>query len=304
MADVQQELPTRSSRTANRLRLTRRRFLQTLGGAGLLATGTLGYASLIEVHRLVVERITVPIPNLAARWHNRQLVQLSDFHAGRTALAHINRALHVALDLKPDFLVVTGDFVDSQDADIDALCRVLHPVTTQVETLGITGNHDFGKGFAHRAFADTLCAALTAAGVRMLRNEVHQPHTGPGELAFAGVDDLWSGLLRPETLAKAPADACVILLAHNPDAYERLDRFRFHLMLSGHTHGGQVVIPFFGAPILPIQHKERAAGLFHLTPAHPERALYVNRGVGYLRRIRLFCPPEVTCITLLNPAMV
>ena len=84
MADVQQDLPPSSSRTANRLRLTRRRFLQTLGGAGLLGTGTLGYASLIEIHRLVVERITIPIPGLAARWHGRRLVQLSDFHAGRT----------------------------------------------------------------------------------------------------------------------------------------------------------------------------------------------------------------------------
>jgi uncharacterized protein len=304
MTDVRTETSADKSRTAHRLRLTRRRFLQTLAGAGLLGTGALAYASLIEVHRLVIEQITIPIPNLAAARHNTRLVQLSDFHAGRTALAHIDRALHLALDLKPDFLLITGDFVDSEHADIPALCNVLRPVTAQVETLGVTGNHDFGRTTANTAFADKLCTQLTSAGVRMLRNAVYQPRPGPGELAFAGVEDLWSGRLRPDTLAGAPADASVIVLAHNPDAYEQLNPFRFHLMLSGHTHGGQVVIPFYGAPILPVDHKDRAAGLFHLSPNHPERALYITRGVGYLRRIRLFCPPEVTSITLINPAMV
>ena len=289
---------------ANRRGLTRRTFLRALAGVGLLGAGTLGYASLIEVHRLVIERITVPIPGLAERRHNCRIVQLSDLHAGRVALSYIDHALHVALDLKPDFLLITGDFVDSEAADVDALGKTLRPIAAQVETLGVTGNHDFGIGFRSPAYADRLCAALSSAGVRMLRNDVYVPRAGTGELAFAGVEDYWSGLARPATLEKVPADASVIVLAHNPDHYEDLDRFRFHLMLAGHTHGGQVRLPFVGPPILPVQHKERAAGLFHLTPAHPERALYVNRGVGYLRRIRLFCPPEITCITLRNPALV
>jgi uncharacterized protein len=296
--------PRETPKPAIRRRFTRRNLLKALGGLTLLGAGVGAYATLIEVHRLVVERITIPIPGLAARWHGRSLVQLSDFHAGRTALSHIDRALRMALDLQPDFLLITGDFVDSPAADVDALCQVLRPIATQVETLGVTGNHDFGRGFANPKYADSLCAALAAAGVRMLRNAVYQPHPGPGELAFAGVEDLWAKLLQPATLAHAPPDASVIVLSHNPDSYEDLDRFRFHLMLSGHTHGGQVCIPFYGPPLLPVQHKERAAGLFHLTPTHSERALYVNRGVGYLRRIRLFCPPEVTCLTLQNPAMV
>ncbi|MEI8195938.1 MAG: metallophosphoesterase [Phycisphaerae bacterium] len=305
MTIAPQEAPAAKSPPAERPRLTRRRFLQTLVGIGVLGAGTWGYARHIEVYRLVIEQITVPISGLAARRHNCRIVQLSDLHAGNTKLAHIERALRLAAELRPDFLVLTGDNVDSEGADLAALCRVLKPVTAQIETLGITGNHDFGDNFHHLAYADRLCAALTAAGVRMLRNEVYQPRPGggPGELAFVGVEDLWAGQMQPATLDQAPADSSVILLSHNPDSYEALDPHRFHLMLSGHTHGGQVCLPFYGPPILPVEHKERAAGLFHLTPRHPERALYVNRGVGYLRRIRLFCPPEITCITLQNPTL-
>jgi uncharacterized protein len=293
-----------NTRSATPRRLTRRTFLRALAGTGILATGTLAYATLIEPRRLVLEHLSIPIPNLAAARHNTRLVQLSDFHAGRVDLSYLDRALHLALEQNPDFLLLTGDFVESGTPAIaDDLAKILRPIAAHVETLGITGNHDFGKGHSP-AFADRVCSALSAAGVRMLRNAIHHPRTGLGELAFVGMEDYWSGLARPATLNDAPPDASVILLAHNPDHYEDLDPFRFHLMLSGHTHGGQVRFPFIGPPILPVRHKERAAGLFHLNPAHPQRALYVNRGIGYLRRIRLFCPPEITCITLRNPALV
>ncbi len=139
---------------------------------------------------------------------------------------------------------------------------------------------------------------MSDAGVRMLRNDVYAPATGPGDLCFAGLEDYWSDRAQPDILRAAPADASVIVLAHNPDAYESIEHFRWHLMLSGHTHGGQVCVPGWGPLILPVDHRERAAGLFHLDASQPERALYVTRGVGHILRVRLFCPPEVTCITL------
>jgi len=294
-------LPPRPSR---RFRVTRRGFLKTLAGAVLAGAGTYAYGSLIESHRLVVEQVTIPIAGLAAARHGCRIVQLSDLHSGRTALSHIERSLAMALDLKPDFLVITGDFVDSEHADVDALCRVLRKITPRVETLGITGNHDFGAGFANSAFADQTCASLAGAGIRMLRNEIYHPHAGPGELCFAGLDDFWSRRFRPAILQETPADASLIVLSHNPDSFETLDAYRFHLMLSGHTHGGQVRVPFYGPLIMPVRHMERPSGLFHPSATHPEKALYISRGVGHVLRSRLVCPPEVTLITLQNPAMV
>jgi predicted MPP superfamily phosphohydrolase len=255
------------------------------------------------VHQLVTEHVTVPIRNLAARWHGKRIVQLSDLHAGRTSMAHINRALETALDLQPEIIVITGDFVDNNRVDPAELCEALRRVTAKVETLGITGNHDFSHIFNNLAFVNRVCDALLGAGVRMLRNGIFQPRAGKGEICFVGVEDYWSGRLNAETVRHAPADSAVVVLSHNPDSYEILDAFRFDLMLSGHTHGGQVCVPFFGPLILPVEHRERAAGLFHLNPAFPERALYVSRGVGHILQVRLFCPPEVTCFTLRNPAM-
>ena len=300
---------------------TRRTFLRALGASTLAGVAAYAYGSTIETRRLVVQHVTIPIPGLAARWHNCRLVQLSDLHIGRASLTHNDNALKLALSLKPDFLLITGDFIDSNKTDLAQVGKLLAPAAAQVPTLGCTGNHDFAQRLHDPVFIERVCDTLGAAGVRMLRNQVFLPghqHSAkepastfidadakqtPGDLCFAGVEDLWAGKLNPAALDLAPADASVILLYHNPDSYELLADKRWHLMLCGHTHGGQVCIPFFGPLILPIQHRERHAGLFHLDPAQPHRALYVNRGIGHLLKIRLFCPPEITCFTLKNPAI-
>jgi predicted MPP superfamily phosphohydrolase len=291
---------TRATPRRRRL-ITRRGFLKACGAVVATGAATYGYGYFIGVKALTVEHVTVTVPGLAARWHNRRIVQLSDLHAGRTSIEIIRRALGMALDLAPDFLVITGDFMDSRYARTDPLAAALKPVTAKVETLGCTGNHDFSHSLE---IANRVCGALEGAGVRMLRNGIYQPAVGgaggggPGGLCFVGLEDLWSGRADPSTLVAAPRDASVILLAHNPDAYESVAAYRWHLMLSGHTHGGQVVVPGIGPLVLPVEHRERAAGLFHLDAAQPERALYVTRGVGHLLRVRVFCPPEVTCVTL------
>ncbi len=269
----------------------------------LAGGATYAYGSTIAVHEVVTEHVTIPIPGLAPRWHNQRIVQLSDLHAGRTSMAHIQHALQVALDLQPEFLLITGDFIDNKRVDPAELCAALRPVTAKIETIGITGNHDFSHIFNDLTFVNFVCDSLLGAGVRMLRNGLYQPRAGPGELCFVGVEDYWSGRMRADTLRFAPPDAAVIALSHNPDSYELMNDFRFDLMLSGHTHGGQVCLPFIGPLILPVQHRERAAGLFHLNPKFPQQALYVSRGVGHILQIRLFCPPEVTCFTLRNPEM-
>jgi len=279
--------------------MTRRGFFKKLGVACAMGGATYAYGAGVEVHHLVTEQVAVRVPGLSPARHRTRLVQLSDFHVGRTSMNFIEHAFATALALKPDYLVLTGDFIDSPHSDIGEICNVIARFAAMVPTLGCTGNHDYSN---NHALADHVSNALSAAGVTMLRNDVYQPMAGAGELCFIGLDDLWYNL-DPAAFRKVPADASVIVLSHNPDSYDDIAAARWHLMLSGHTHGGQVCIPGIGPLVLPVKHRERAAGLFHLDASKPDRTLYVSRGVGHLLGFRLFCPPEVTCITLLNPDM-
>ena len=117
---------------------------------------------------------------------------------------------------------------------------------------------------------------------------------------MGGVDDVWSGIARLDVvLEKLPEDGAAILLAHEPDfADASAATGRFDLQISGHTHGGQVVVPFYGAPILPYLGQRYPAGLYQVG----DMLQYTNRGVGMARiPIRINCPPEITLFTLESP---
>lgn len=296
--------------------LSRRNFLKAAGASTLAGGAAYAYGSTVEVHRLVVEHVTITIPGLAAHRHNCRIVQLSDLHIGRTSHAFIEKTLRLTVALNPDFLLLTGDIVDSAKTDLAQLTKTLAPFTSQIPTLACTGNHDFAHSNTNSAFATSVCDALASAGVRTLRNQIHLPPfrptdttpsptpTLPGDLCFVGLEDLWFGYPKADTLDLVPPNTSVVVLCHNPDFYEFIAAKRWHLMLSGHTHGGQVCVPFYGPLIYNIEHRERYAGLFQLDLALPHRALYVNRGIGHLIAVRFWCPPEITCLTLQAPDKV
>jgi predicted MPP superfamily phosphohydrolase len=278
--------------------LSRRNFMKATFAGALAATSTFSYGRTRGVHHLVVEHVTVRIPGLAPARDGTRIALLADLHAGNTSSAHLEHAFDLALNLEPQFIVIPGDIVDSNLNGLAGLQRIVARATRQAPTYGSTGNHDFAHSYVDLSFSNKVSKAMEEAGVRMLRNAFHQPRTGPGELCFVGLEDYWSRHMDPSTLDRAPSDASVILLSHNPDTYESVADYRWHLMLSGHTHGGQVCIPGYGPLILPVKHRERSQGLFHLDPGQPDRALYVTRGAGHGFKLRLFCPPEVTCLTL------
>ena len=115
-----------------------------------------------------------------------------------------------------------------------------------------------------------------------------------GPLRLVGVGDLWTGPYVPSCLPPPTAGKPTIVLSHNPDTAPELAKRGADLILSGHTHGGQVSIPFLGPPILPVRLRQYAAGHYRLKTSQ----LYVNRGLGWLRRVRLFVRPEVTILRL------
>ena len=147
------------------------------------------------------------------------------------------------------------------------------------------GNHDYGRRWDQPAIADALGRRLNDCGIQLLRNEIVDVHG----LQLLGLDDLWANQFR---IVVYDAGKPSIALSHNPDSADDPAWHGYRgWILSGHTHGGQCTTPFGFAPILPIKNRRYSAGAFDLSAG---RHLYVNRGLGYVRKVRFNTRPEVT----------
>jgi uncharacterized protein len=261
---------------------------------------------------LSVQRLTVKIADLSASLQGKKLVQMSDFHYDGLRLSDemLEKAIAVSNREKPDLVVLTGDYVTTSPAPIHTLVLQLKNLQSHAGTYAILGNHDI----YHRNSKSEVTNALTSIGVRVLWNEIAYPFGQ--ELPLVGLADRWSKEFNPLPVMNLLNPATPrIVLSHNPDTAEMLQAWRVDLQLSGHTHGGQIVIPGFGPAVqiaakipkklrrrLPflrreysvVRHWEWAQGLHQVG----KNQLYVNRGLGTYLPGRLFCRPEVTVITL------
>jgi predicted MPP superfamily phosphohydrolase len=221
-------------------------------------------------------------------------VQISDFHAGAYVDDdYLIRALDHVRALEPDILVVTGDFI-TRHAGLDKAPRIYaHLPRGRIATLGILGNHDYGRNWAHPEIAAALIEILRPSGIEILRNETRDV----AGLQIVGFDDPWAGRFeaRP-ALDRLDPRRAMLALSHNPDTadYEVWQGFRGWI-LAGHTHGGQVRLWPFPPPLLPVRNRRYAAGAVRLPG---ERWLYVNRGVGSLFPLRFGVRPEITVFTM------
>ncbi|MEM1099473.1 MAG: metallophosphoesterase [Planctomycetota bacterium] len=288
--------------------MTRRRFLWSSVALGVGAAGAAGYAVGIEPCWERVERRTLKLRGLPSAWSGRRLVQLSDLHAGpRVSGAYLRDAIGKLPALGPDVVAVTGDWVTMHDAlpdaALDDMLAALSAATIErgVPVVACLGNHDYGSTWRDQALADALTDRLASAGVQVLRNQA----VAIDGLVFAGVGDLWSDEFRA-TRAIDAAKALeayeegrdLVVLCHNPDSLRQpdFDEGRWSgVVLGGHTHGGQCKFPLLGRPMLPVRHREYAAGWFDLSST---RKLYVNVGLGHSHRVRFGVRPEVTVFEL------
>ena len=279
--------------------MNRRQFLRR-GAASIVAAGTASaaYAWLIEPHwEQVIER-DLPISGLPPELVGSRLVQLSDVHVGpRVADEHLISAFARAEALRPEIVVITGDFLtyahERGDSQYDRLRDVLtHLPRGRVATIGILGNHDYGRGWRETAVAARVTGVVERLGVRILRNE----SANVSGLDIVGVDDLWAHRAEPAAATQRRTGSASIALCHNPDALDTLDWSGYRgWILAGHTHGGQCKPPFLPPPILPVRNRRYAAGEVNLDDG---RRLYVNRGLGHLIRVRFNVRPEITSFTL------
>jgi uncharacterized protein len=276
--------------------LTRRKLLSLLplvGGAPVYAFG-------LEPNWLdrTFHRIRLPRRNLTSG--GVRILQLSDFHASHVVpFALIDKAVDLGLAAKPDVICLTGDFVtDAQAFDEAEYTRILRRLSSAAPTFACLGNHDGGIWSVKiGGFEDTsvVRGLLSAGNVSLLHNRSELLNVRGQSIRLAGVPDLWSrGIDGDRTFESARSGEPTVLLAHNPDTKDELADRPWDVMLSGHTHGGQVLVPLVGTRFVPVRDKRFIAGLKQWNG----RQVYVSRGVGSVGGVRVNCRPEVTVLDL------
>ncbi|MFP4624005.1 MAG: metallophosphoesterase [Gemmatimonadota bacterium] len=259
-----------------------------------LAGGGVGvglYAALIEPRRLHVRRTTVHVRSLPPDLDGLRIALLSDFHAGRlTPPSLLRRAVRRTLDEQPHLIALTGDFVDRRADDLDRALEHVADLWAPLGVYAVPGNHDYVHAGLHawqRALQDHPC-------IRDVTNRHVLIRHGEAVLCVAGVEDLEQGMPRIDLPAPAERDF-TLLLAHNPDQAERTRREAddVDLILSGHTHGGQVRLPPLGA----LHRKSRIYD--HGLRRRPWTQVYTTRGLGTtFLPLRFLAPPEVAILEL------
>ncbi len=245
-----------------------------------------------------VKEISLNLPRLAKPFSGLRLVQISDLHfGGWMTTEYLVEIVQMVVDQVPDLVVITGDFVMGYDhapqifEKLGELAETLKAMSDRFPTFGVLGNHDYWLN------RNSVVDMMHLAGIKELSNGVQTIKRGDEVLHIAGVDDV---MLRQErmdqVLSQLPAEGCAILLAHEPDYADISARTgRFDLQLSGHSHGGQVVLPFFGPPVLPYMARKYPSGLYKVM----EMYQYTNRGVGMtVPYVRFNCRPEITVFSL------
>ena len=271
--------------------MTRRQFVKSslLASLGLLTGGTM----IAGLHPCVVNRQKIFMRGLPPAFDGIRVALLSDFHHGELVSAEMIRdAVRLTNSLLPDLIALPGDFIHRGKEWAADCFRELSALRAPLGVFGVLGNHDH-----YRGAASSVRMGMERAGITDLTNcGINLSRMGQ-TLRVCGVGDLWKERQKlGSALGATGRPDSVLLLSHNPDYAEHLLDERVGLMLSGHTHGGQCVLPFFGAPILPSRYGQKyASGLCR----GPVAKVFVTTGVGHsFPPIRINCPAEVALLTL------
>ena len=268
-----------------------------LTGAAALTAGLWYYATRIEPGWLEVASLSLILPRLHPAFDNYRIIHISDIHLGTwITRQRLEKLVDYINHLHGDLIAITGDFVTDihHNTALD-LTDTLRTLQAPDGVFAVLGNHDYWSDVT------VIRRILRESGVIELRNSVHTLHRGEGMLHITGVDNYWENKARlREVLAQLPPDGAAILLAHEPDyAVVSAQSGRFDLQLSGHTHGGQLVLPKIGPLALPMYGRKYPSGLYQVDGMQ----VYTNRGLGTARQqFRLNCRPEIAMITLHAPA--
>ena len=276
------------------------------GAALAAATGVAAaWSVLVAPYRLSLTHVRVPVRDLPPALHGYRIAVLADLHHWPwVARGHVARAVAMANGTAPDLVALLGDYSVSfetrwrgasawlYDRALAQLAAPLRTLAAPDGVVAVLGNHD------HYAGIDRTIAWLPTVGARLLRNTGLAIRRGDATLVVGGVDDWFEGTVDPWGGCRGlPEDAPTVVLSHVPDGVTVLDPARrVDLVLSGHTHGGQYVVPGWGAPVTfsEVATRRHPAGWV----PNPRAPLYVSRGVGVQAPGRINAPPEVVLVEL------
>jgi len=277
-------------------------FLKALG-SGIInlvfqTINRIGHTTLGEPKESKVETVAINIQRLPAAFSGFRLAQISDIHMG--GWMNVDRFQQVAnlvMAQKPDVLLITGDFLkghrftEAAKQGLTDLKKVLRPLAAVIPSFAVLGNHDYYTN------PKAIREMLRQCKITDLTNAVFTLKREGGNLHLCGVDDIRHGDVRLEDVTSQLGDGGVaILLVHEPDFADiSAATGKFDLEISGHSHGGQIVIPFFGPPVLPLSGQKYPSGMYKVG----NMLQYTSRGVGTDRlAIRINCPPEIPIFVL------
>ncbi len=257
---------------------------------------TIPYGAILS-RGLTASEVSVEIPGLGPGLAGTRTLFVTDLHAGPFLSARALRdALSRAAAERPDLILLGGDYASTRLAELEPHRETFRSLRAPLGVFAVLGNHDYYTEDGRR-----VAAYLADCGIRVLLNEAVRIERAGDALVLAGIDDLHCGKpgldLAIEHGRRLEAEAPVVLLSHNPDVFFAAARRGVALVLSGHTHGGQVRLP--GLPVLVRQSRYRLdEGRYRWNGSE----LVVSRGLGASGLpVRLFCPPEVVLLTLRGP---
>jgi predicted MPP superfamily phosphohydrolase len=260
-----------------------------------LALASFVWGFFIEPNRLVVRRTRITIPSWPEELDGMTIALLSDLHVGAPFIDAEKLRVIVARtnDAAPDLVLLAGDYLVGEEpgshfVEPEVVARGLSGLRARLGVYAVLGNHDdwYDGPRVRRAFE--------SQGIRVLDNEVAEIPVGHTSLWIAGLADLMTGPQAiSDTLAKA--GGTVIALTHEPDVFPDIPT-RVALTLAGHTHGGQVALPWIGRRVVPSRYGERyAIGLVVEDGKH----LFVTPGIGTsILPVRFGVPPEISLLTI------
>jgi uncharacterized protein len=260
-----------------------------IGCAVIFSTSV--YAHKLEPLWFEVNHIDIALPRLDRAFNGYRIVQISDLHAGdgidRSQLERVVAAVNAE---HPDLVVITGDHITRIPKQHLDLLDTLAKLQPRDRTISILGNHDVYNDAA------PVRQAIKQAGITLLENNIYTLKRADATLHIAGVGDVFAKEDKLDLiLAQLPTTGAAIMLAHEPDfADQTAATGRFGLQLSGHSHGGQIRIPFF-AGYVPMLAEKYPLGRYQIG----QMIQYTNRGIGLVKLYARFnCRPEISVFNL------